>query len=75
MARPTDEDRTALRLLLAREDLTLREGEFVDSLSRWTGAWRAKQLAWFDALCQRYLTEGGQHVRDREDAEGEDGDD
>ena len=53
--RPTKEDRDALRLLLAREDLSDRAAEFVDSLRNWEGDWTVKQLAWFDQLCLTYL--------------------
>jgi hypothetical protein len=53
--RPTKEDRTALRLLLSREDLSDAAAEFVDSLRNWEGVWTVKQLAWFDQLCRDYL--------------------
>jgi hypothetical protein len=53
--RPTREDRDALRLLLAREDLSDAAAEFVDSLRNWEGIWTTKQLAWFDDLCGKFL--------------------
>jgi hypothetical protein len=54
-ARPTKEDRDALRLLLAREDLSDRAAEFVDSLRNQDWDWTPKQLAWFDDLCGKYM--------------------
>lgn len=54
-ARPTKEDRDALRLLLQREDLSDRSAEFVDSLRNEERDWSPKQLAWFDHLCAQYL--------------------
>ena len=53
--RPTKEDRDALRLLLAREDLSDWGAEFVDSLRNWDGAWTPKQAATFDELWRRYF--------------------
>lgn len=55
MTRPTREDRDALRLLLAREDLSDRNAELVESLRNWNGDWTPKQVAWFDDLCVKYL--------------------
>jgi hypothetical protein len=52
--RPTTEDRDALRLLLAHEDLSDWEAEFIESLRNWTGPWTAKQQAAFDALWEQY---------------------
>lgn len=53
--RPTKEDRDALRLLLAREDLSDYAAEFVDALRNWDGQWTPKQQAYFDHLCTQYL--------------------
>lgn len=53
--RPTHEDREALRLLLAREDLSDNAAEFVDSLRNWEGQWTPKQHAYFDYLCAQYF--------------------
>ena len=55
ISRPTKEDRDALRLLLAREDLSDKNAEFVESLRNWDGDWRPKQIIWFDDLCMKYL--------------------
>lgn len=52
--RPTTEDRDALRLLLAREDLSDWNAEFVESLRNWTGEWRPKQAATFDEIWSQY---------------------
>lgn len=54
MMRPTTEDRDALRLLLAREDLSDWAAEFVESLRNLVGAWTPKQAEHFDALWRRY---------------------
>jgi len=54
MARPTKEDREALRLLLGREDLSDWAAEFVDSLRNWDGDWTPKQTAAFDHLWNQY---------------------
>jgi hypothetical protein len=53
--RPTKEDRDALRLLLAREDLSDYAAEFVDSLRNWDGLWTPKQVAYFDHLWTQYF--------------------
>lgn len=53
--RPTKEDRDALRLLLAREDLSDNGAEFVDALRNWDGNWTPRQLNYFDHLCRTYL--------------------
>lgn len=53
--RPTIEDRDALRLLLAREDLSDKAAEFVESLRNWNGSWTPKQQIFFDYLCETYL--------------------
>jgi hypothetical protein len=55
ISRPTKEDRDALRLLLAREDLSDKAAEFVESLRNWDGNWTPKQQVWFDDLCMKYL--------------------
>ena len=52
--RPTKEDRDALRLLLAREDLSDWGAEFVESLRNWRGEWRPNQAAAFDRLWNEY---------------------
>lgn len=52
--RPTKEDRDALRLLLAREDLSDWAAEFVESLRNWRGNWTEKQAARFDELWSEY---------------------
>jgi len=54
-ARPTPEDRDALRLLLQREDLSDYNAEFVESLKQWRGAWTEKQRQHFDRLCLDYF--------------------
>lgn len=54
-ARPTKEDRDALRLLLAEEVLSDRAAEFVESLRNWEGHWTPKQQIFFDNLCDTYL--------------------
>lgn len=53
--RPTKEDRDALRLLLAREDLSDWDAELVESLRNWRGEWRPKQAVQFDRLCAEYF--------------------
>lgn len=55
ISRPTKEDRDALRLLLAREDLSDMNAEFIETLRNWDGDWRQKQIGWFDDLCMKYL--------------------
>lgn len=52
--RPTKEDRDALRLLLAREDLSDWSAEFVESLRNWRGNWTEKQAVRFDELWNQY---------------------
>ena len=52
--RPTKEDRDALRLLLAREDLSDWAAEFVESLRNWRGNWTMKQAERFDELWSQY---------------------
>lgn len=52
--RPTKEDRDALRLLLAREDLSDWNAEFVESLRNWRGNWTEKQAIRFDELWSEY---------------------
>lgn len=53
--RPSTEDREALRLLLAREDLSDWNAEFVESLRNWRGNWSEKQCHQFDRLCGEYF--------------------
>lgn len=53
--RPTKEDRDALCLLLAREDLSDHAAEFVDSLRNWDGNWTSKQAGYFDHLWAQYF--------------------
>ena len=55
ISRPSKEDRDALRLLLAREDLSDKAAEFVESLRNWSGDWSPRQVAWFDDLCEKYI--------------------
>lgn len=51
--RPTREDRDALRLLLAREDLGDYDAEFVDSIRNFD-RWSEKQAAYFDRVWEKY---------------------
>ena len=53
--RPTKEDRDALRLLLAREDLSDWAAEFVESLRNWRGDWRPAQAVKFDEVWSEYF--------------------
>ncbi len=52
--RPTTEDRDALRLLLAREDLSDWAAEFCETLRNWRGEWTKKQQTAFDELWTQY---------------------
>lgn len=52
--RPTKEDRDALRILLAREDLSDWSAEFVETLRNWRGNWTPKQSERFDELWAQY---------------------
>ena len=52
--RPTPEDRTALRLLMAREDLSDWGAEFIETLRSWRGKWTWKQCTAFDQLLEQY---------------------
>lgn len=51
--RPTREDREALRILLAREDLSDYDAEFVDHL-RNCDPWTFKQGQYFDVIWRKY---------------------
>ena len=54
--RPTAEDLDALDLLLLVDILDEQSAQFVEGLNeRGNRAWSAKQCAWFDRLCERYL--------------------
>lgn len=50
--RPTPEDRDALGLLLADENLSDWAAGFVESLANWEGRWTEKQANKFDELCE-----------------------
>jgi len=52
--RPTVEDKDALRILLAREDLSDWEAGFVESLQQWRGDWTEKQAEKFEDVWSRY---------------------
>ena len=52
--RPSKEDREALRILLAREDLSDYDAEFMDSLRNWDGDWTLKQASYFDFIWAKY---------------------
>ena len=52
--RPDKEDREALRILLAREDLSDFDAEFIDDLRNWIGNWTPKQGAYFDTSWAKY---------------------
>ena len=54
MGRPDKEGRDALRILLAREDLSDNEAEFVDALRNWDGEWTPKQASYFDFIWAKY---------------------
>lgn len=41
-------------MLLAREDLSDRSAEFVESLRNWRGHWTEKQAARFDVVWSEY---------------------
>ncbi len=50
--RPTPQDRDALELLLADENLSDWAAGFVESLANWNGPWTEKQANKFDELCE-----------------------
>ena len=55
-ARPTEEDRDALDLLLKIDGMSEKDALFCESLyEHETRTWSIKQCAWFDGLCERYL--------------------
>ena len=50
--RPTPQDRDALELLLADENLSDWAAGFVESLANWNGPWTEKQANKFDERCE-----------------------
>jgi len=54
-ARPDKEDREALRILLAREDLSDYDAEFIDDLRNWQGTWTEKQGRYFDVVWSNFF--------------------